>query len=404
MITAKSRFVSKNSSTIGHLCGGTIAAAGWEEAGFKNAWNIDFDPSNQELSNAIASLYEHNFGHSTIQQTLQEAVSIFQDLDKVDVLSISQPCPNFSGAKLRGKEDENDIAIAQSAAKAIAILLPEVVFIENVPRYQNSKSWAIIRQELYDNGYKISHKIFNCVNFGVPQSRERFIAIAHRSQKLEIPDRVDTPQIGWLEAIEDLIDDLQPCKPTEKQLKIASEDFDVPVLVERIGSKERSKIFQPWQPISTLRKSIFLDDRNCPRPHCYSLKMHTGEWLATDFHCVMRWSTIPDWFEFPLEHLWAAGAAIGNGIPPLFIKELGKIIKPTLRSQEPKGTGEDAIGQQMAAIGLAFKQAARFGKDLSPILSRWGSDGAYKSQQSKLLRGFSALEAFGEDVQLFVYE
>ena len=57
------------------------------------------------------------------------------------------------------------------------------VFIENVPDYSKSPVWNLIKCELLELGFSLACSVINCADYGVPQSRNRFIALGVRSHK-----------------------------------------------------------------------------------------------------------------------------------------------------------------------------------------------------------------------------
>jgi DNA (cytosine-5)-methyltransferase 1 len=57
------------------------------------------------------------------------------------------------------------------------------IFIENVPDYSKSPVWNLIKCELYELGFSLACSVINCADYGVPQSRNRFIALGVRTHK-----------------------------------------------------------------------------------------------------------------------------------------------------------------------------------------------------------------------------
>jgi DNA (cytosine-5)-methyltransferase 1 len=109
----------------------------------------------------------------------------------VDVLIGGPPCQGFSLAgKRRGDDPRN--YLFKYYAEVVKTVQPKIVVIENVPRMKrlhktNSNKEA--KESFYvrlvnileDAGYVISSKILDASKFGVPQKRERLIAIGVRN-------------------------------------------------------------------------------------------------------------------------------------------------------------------------------------------------------------------------------
>ena len=64
-----------------------------------------------------------------------------------------------------------------------------MVTIENVPRYRDSESMKIIEEELKRQGYVYDANVYDAADFGVPQTRRRFIVRAVRPELLKGAER-----------------------------------------------------------------------------------------------------------------------------------------------------------------------------------------------------------------------
>lgn len=109
----------------------------------------------------------------------------------VPVLAGGPPCQGFSSA---GRRQEDDIrnSMIDSYLKFIDIIAPEYVFLENVKGFtqdfstnktagKNYSNYTV--EELEKRGYKVAHRIINFANYGIPQSRRRFILFASKHGK-----------------------------------------------------------------------------------------------------------------------------------------------------------------------------------------------------------------------------
>jgi DNA (cytosine-5)-methyltransferase 1 len=167
--TAKRPILPPDAPSAGYLCGGAgIMSAGFEVAGIRSLWNIDHDPSDPKLSDAIAQIYDRNFNSRVIRRTLQEvALSGFAGLETPNILVLTQSCKNISKSNPKQKETEVDIAVATAATLAIKNFIPQVFVAENVPEYLNSESWEIVGNILEQLGYSITSGIINAADYGV---------------------------------------------------------------------------------------------------------------------------------------------------------------------------------------------------------------------------------------------
>lgn len=118
---------------------------------------------------------------------------------KIHIVTSGMPCETFStaGATSRSSYDHRQQLYYEGIRIARIVNSPLVLF-ENVPGILSKKVEKggdrlivdDIIQDLYDNGYKYSLKItLKAVEFGVPQTRERFFILAskYKKYKLEAP-------------------------------------------------------------------------------------------------------------------------------------------------------------------------------------------------------------------------
>ncbi|MGB3208895.1 MAG: DNA cytosine methyltransferase [Crinalium sp.] len=332
--TVKKPNLPNNAPTAGYLCGGAgIMSAGFEAAGIRSLWNIDRDPSDVKLSNAIADIYERNFSSKVIRQILQEiAKRGFAGLERPDILVLTQSCKNLSKSNPKQKETDLDVDVAKSAAKAIQHFLPQIFIVENVPEYVGSQSWEIVGNTLEQLGYSITSGVVNAADYGVAQDRRRFVAIATLNAPaipLPKPTGIKT---GWLEAVIDLLKDAETVYPTEKQLakieRLSACILSEPLLIERVAPWGLPNVKSPIAPCWTIRKSIWLDQRHCSRDNAINIRLPNGNWINLGVRGAARLCSVPDWFQLP-DEAWSAGSAIGNGVPCL----LGQAIAQALTCQ-----------------------------------------------------------------------
>lgn len=115
---------------------------------------------------------------------------------KVDVLIGGPPCPPYSQtrhyltSKKDGFEDETSGFAVPEYFRAVEELEPSVFVFENVDGFMfktHTEAMEYVQERSKQLGYKISYKVINCANYGVPQTRKRFICVG---VKEELPDFV----------------------------------------------------------------------------------------------------------------------------------------------------------------------------------------------------------------------
>ena len=110
---------------------------------------------------------------------------------KVMLVAGGPPCQGFSSA---GKRNESDVRnkLVDSYLKFVDLVKPEMIFFENVRGFtmpftiseNEQKCYSdYIVEQLEKRKYHVDYKIINFSDFGVPQSRNRFILFASKKGK-----------------------------------------------------------------------------------------------------------------------------------------------------------------------------------------------------------------------------
>lgn len=144
------------------------------------------------------NIKEPIFGHST------DDIGLFLDEKKAKILNSNieesrinfdligfiggPPCPDFSvGGKNMGIEGENG-KLSGTYIELIVRNRPDFFLFENVKGlYRTKKHRAFfddIKKKLISNGYYLTEKLINAIEFGAPQDRERIILIGFKKKIL----------------------------------------------------------------------------------------------------------------------------------------------------------------------------------------------------------------------------
>lgn len=158
---------------------------GFEEAGFQTVFATDiWDVACETLKQNKIS--EHVFCGDIRDIDFKK---IKDEYGKIDVLIGGPPCPPYSQTRhyLVGKADGFDDEHAGFAVpeyfRALQEIDPDVFFFENVDGFSfktHKEEFDFLKQRATELGYKISYKVVNCANYGVPQTRKRFICVGVR--------------------------------------------------------------------------------------------------------------------------------------------------------------------------------------------------------------------------------
>jgi len=114
---------------------------------------------------------------------------------KIDIIFGGFPCTPFSKAGKQNPEDKRN-QLYLEFIRIVNIIEPKIIIAENVEGLKNvknkdGKSFKDIIIDDFKNqaGYFLEAKLYNTIDFGVPQKRKRFIFIGSRDKKnIKFPD------------------------------------------------------------------------------------------------------------------------------------------------------------------------------------------------------------------------
>lgn len=148
---------------------------GFEEFGCETVFASEWD-------NHAQLMYEANFG-----------VKPFGDINLIepkeipdhDILLAGFPCQPFSIAgKGLGFEDTRG-TLFFNIESIIAEKKPKAFLLENVKRlttHDSGRTFGVILEKLKNLGYTVYHKVFNALDFGLPQKRERIYIVGFKEE------------------------------------------------------------------------------------------------------------------------------------------------------------------------------------------------------------------------------
>lgn len=155
---------------------------GFEKAGFIHTQSSDI------LDCAVKTMKKNRPNWDVLNCDVREYIPDFRK--DLDVLLAGFPCQGFS---LGGKREPTDKrnTLYKEVVRIADIMRPRVVVMENVLNLrtmihpETQKPFAVqIAEEMRSIGYTTRFQTFKVSQFGVPQTRRRFIFIAYRDDTL----------------------------------------------------------------------------------------------------------------------------------------------------------------------------------------------------------------------------
>jgi DNA (cytosine-5)-methyltransferase 1 len=342
-------------NVISIFSGGGGIDLGFKKAGFNNRYATDF------LKEACETLIENNSADVVECKDIREInfSQLKKDLkiENIDCLVGGPPCPAYSKSrfyrkeKKRALEDENSFTLYEYF-RAVEELQPSIFFFENVHGFiykPHKAAFDFLKEKSEELGYEISTKVLNAAEFGVPQTRERFICVGVKKSfgdKFEFPKEThyipekykheeDKDKLPWV-TCKIAIGDLDVWMPEDEKMQAGSKHKDllkeIPpgdnylYFTEERGHPEpkfkwRSRYWSfllklsPDRPSWTIQASF---SNNMGPFHWNNRFLRISE--------IKRLQSFDDSYNFSGDTK-AQWRQIGNAVPPLLVQRIAEEIR-----------------------------------------------------------------------------
>jgi DNA (cytosine-5)-methyltransferase 1 len=132
-----------------------------------------------ELDEELRGIYEQNYGIKPFGDIRKVKA---EDVPAHDILCAGFPCQPFSLAgKKKGAACPKSGKLIEDVFRIVKKHKPRYVFLENVPNVltiADGAFWEEIQGSLSEMGYRVSHRIYSPLQFGMPQQRYRLFIVA----------------------------------------------------------------------------------------------------------------------------------------------------------------------------------------------------------------------------------
>ena len=311
---------------------------GFKKAGFKLIWANEYDKE-------IWDTFEYN--HPKTHLDKRSIVNIpSDDVPDCDGIIGGPPCQSWSEAgALRGIEDER----GQLFYEFIRILRdkkPKFFLAENVSGMlaaRHRPALDNIIRLFEESGYKVSFKLLNAADYGVPQDRKRIIFIGFRQDlniNYQFPEALKN-KVTLRDAIWDL---------RENVVSAANKNYTSGVKCKFLNHEYMtggfSSIYMSRNRVRTWDEQSFTiqaGGRHAPlhpqAPKMQHIEQNKKLFVAGKENLYRRLSvrecariqTFPDNFEFIYSKIATGYKMIGNAVPVEFAKILGTSIRRHLK-------------------------------------------------------------------------
>lgn len=137
--------------------------------------------------------YEHNnkctFHLANIRDMDGTEINACYDKNVTKILVGCAPCQPFSQMRFKmGCKNKNDekYNLLLEFGRMIKTVNPSIVSMENVPQIKNTSIYREFLKLLNQNGYYVSAKIAFCPDYGISQTRRRFVLLASKFGEIDL--------------------------------------------------------------------------------------------------------------------------------------------------------------------------------------------------------------------------
>ena len=141
-----------------------------------------------DIDTNVRKIYEANYGIRPEGDIHTIDIGAMPDFD---ILCGGFPCQPFSIAgKKAGFDDPTKGNLFYAILKIVDVKDPPTIILENVKNLvtiHEGETFRVIRTELENRGYTVSHQVIDSKFYGSPQSRQRIFIVASRTHRYEFP-------------------------------------------------------------------------------------------------------------------------------------------------------------------------------------------------------------------------
>ena len=168
------------------FCGVGGLTRGLLNAGLDVIAGFDIDPT-------CRYTYEHNnnvaYNERNVRDLQADDINDLYDEDTTKVLVGCAPCQPFS--QMRSKMGEANTLdekydLLLEFGRLINEVEPTVISMENVPQIKDTKVFTEFIEILNQNEYQYEYKVVYCPDYGIPQTRRRFVLVGSKLGDINI--------------------------------------------------------------------------------------------------------------------------------------------------------------------------------------------------------------------------
>ncbi len=337
------------------FCGAGGLTCGLRQAGIEVVEGVDLDQTCRhayEFNNDVRFVYK-----CVLSYTANEIKRAFGDA-KVKLLAGCTPCQPFSTYTRGTRGNHRDSwALLDRFVELARASQPDIVSMENVTPLAETERFLACVGALEDAGFRVSHGIVDCREYGAPQQRRRLVLLASRHGAINILPPTHPSEKDWKDVREAISDmpplgagDVDPEDPLHRTSWLSE------VNMQRMLASKPGGTWRDWpdelrvacHTRSTGKTYSAVYGRmqwDKPAPtmtgQCFGFGNgrfgHPEQHRAISLREAAILQTFPASYSFvkpgtPV-HMKSVGRMIGNAVPPLLGRVIGKSIVQHIRER-----------------------------------------------------------------------
>lgn len=278
----------------------------------ENPFDIVYSVDNDEYCTKI---YNDNFEHKCIVKDVRNI-----EIDKMpefDMLIGGFPCQSFSISAQNpprlGYKDERGMLFFEMV-KILKERQPRFFIAENVKGIMSAnkgKAFPMIIKEFTDAGYKVTHKLLNASEYGVPQKRERVIIIGFKNEddylKFKFPIKSN---LSERKVLGDVI--MEEANSDETLFFSERAVAGMMAVREKMNKGRAMRLDEPCNTVSAHLAKVSLNSTD-------PVFMVGKRYRRFSTREAARIQSFPDTFKFDSVSQVRQYKAIGNAVPPVLM-------------------------------------------------------------------------------------
>lgn len=165
------------------FCGVGGLTHGLKNANISVGLGVDVDPA---CEFPYTANNDAHFLKKSVEDLKGDDLLPFYKKNELKLLAGCAPCQTFSSYNQKASETDKRWWLLKEFSRLVKEIEPDLVTMENVPRLRGMNVFISFVDDLKKQGYKVSHQVVNCAEYGIPQNRNRLVLLASKLGEINL--------------------------------------------------------------------------------------------------------------------------------------------------------------------------------------------------------------------------